>query len=131
MPEPGRLDTVLNQRRVELGLTWRDLSKSARISYEALRAFRRGEYRPTELTARRLDEALHWEPGSVEALLDGGSPTPVQESRPPGDEADPHAAAIAAILQTLPPEAQADVLRQVQEQIRQPGGESGPKRNSA
>lgn len=130
MPEPGRLDKVLNQRRVELGLTWRELSKSARISYEALRAFRRGEYRPTELTARRLDEVLRWEPGSVETLLDGGPPAQLPEGRPLEAVAAPYAAAIVAILRALPPEAHAEVLRQVQEQMRRHEANHRPKHNA-
>lgn len=73
-----RLDEAMNRRRLELRMNWRQLAEAADISYTALRAIRRGEYRPTELTAQALDEALQWEPGSVLAILDGGDATPVK-----------------------------------------------------
>ncbi|MBD0837404.1 helix-turn-helix domain-containing protein [Streptomyces sp. TRM68416] len=79
MPEPHeRLDEAMNQRRLELRLNWRDVAKGAGISYEALRAIRRGDSKPTELTARALDEILRWMPGSVYAVLNGGMPTTVE-----------------------------------------------------
>ncbi|OSZ56283.1 hypothetical protein OQI_33860 [Streptomyces pharetrae CZA14] len=64
----------MNQRRLELGLQWRDLAAAAGISYEALRSIRRGVSAPADLTARKLDDALQWEPGSVRATLAGGTP---------------------------------------------------------
>ncbi|MDX2539834.1 helix-turn-helix transcriptional regulator [Streptomyces scabiei] len=80
MPEPHeRLDEAMNQRRLELRLKWRDLAEAAGITYEALRAIRRGESRPTEFTARALDAVLRWTAGSVYAILDGGEPTPLEE----------------------------------------------------
>ncbi|WP_171111288.1 MULTISPECIES: helix-turn-helix domain-containing protein [unclassified Streptomyces] len=79
MPEPHeRLDEAMSQRRLELRMNWREVSQAAGISYEALRAVRRGDYRPAELTARGLDEALRWAPGSVYAILNGGEPTPLE-----------------------------------------------------
>ncbi|WP_309095292.1 helix-turn-helix transcriptional regulator [Streptomyces sp.] len=76
-----RLDDAMNQRRLELGLQWRDLAAAAGISYEALRAIRRGTSRPADLTARKLEEALRWEPGSVRAALAGRAPA-VREPDP-------------------------------------------------
>lgn len=73
-----RLDEAMNRRRLELRMNWRQLAEAADISYTALRAIRRGEYRPTELTAQGLDVALEWELGSVLAILDGGDATPAE-----------------------------------------------------
>lgn len=73
-----RLDDAMNQRRLELGLQWRDLASAAGISYEALRAIRRGTSRPADLTARKLDEALQWEPGGVRAALAGRAPVAIE-----------------------------------------------------
>lgn len=88
MPQPHeRLDEAMNQRRLALRMTWRDVSQAAGISYEALRAIRRGEYRPTELTARSLEEALQWTHGSLLNVLDGGEPSPTEE-RSAGVSAD-------------------------------------------
>jgi DNA-binding XRE family transcriptional regulator len=73
-----RLDDAMNRRRLELRMNWRQVAQAADISYTALRAIRRGEYRPTELTAQSLDDALQWTRGSVLAVLDGGEPTPIE-----------------------------------------------------
>lgn len=98
MPQPHeRLDKAMNARRLELRMTWREVSLSAEISYEALRAIRKGDYRPTELTARALDAALQWVPGSMYAVLDGGEPVTTEEQaateRTAGEHADSRAAA--------------------------------------
>lgn len=98
MPQPHeRLDMAMNARRLELRLTWRYLAQAAQISYEALRAIRKGDYRPTELTARALDEALQWTPGSVYSVLDGGEPLTVE-----AQAANEHAASRAAAGEAEP-----------------------------
>ncbi len=71
-----RLDEAMEERRLELGMSWTGLAREAEISPTALRAIRRGDYRPSRLTARHLDTAFRWEPGSVEIILLGGEPTP-------------------------------------------------------
>lgn len=92
MPQPHvRLDSLMNARRLELRMNWRELAQAAQISYEALRAIRKGEYRPTELTARALDEALQWTPGSVYAVLNGGDPVTVEMQAAMERAADEHA----------------------------------------
>ena len=84
----NRLDLAMDARRLSLNLEWRDLAKAAGVSYETLRALRRaGNAAP--LTKRRVEEALRWKPGSVDAVLAGGQPTPVRpepESRYDRDE---------------------------------------------
>ncbi|MFH9011194.1 helix-turn-helix domain-containing protein [Streptomyces sp. NPDC017943] len=78
--EPSeRLDQAMNARRLELRMNWRQVAEAAGISYTALRAIRRGDYRPTELTAQALDMALQWRPGSVHAVLAGGDAAPASD----------------------------------------------------
>lgn len=92
MSEPHeRLDKAMNARRLELRMTWRELAQAAQISYEALRAIRKGDYRPTELRARTLDEALQWAPGSVYVVLDGGDPLTIEMQTAIQRAADDHA----------------------------------------
>lgn len=70
MSEPHeRLNEAMNARRRELRMQWNQLAAAAGVSAEALRAIRRGDYSPSDLTALRLDEAFQWEPGSVERIL--------------------------------------------------------------
>ncbi|WP_086746179.1 helix-turn-helix domain-containing protein [Streptomyces scabiei] len=85
-----RLDEAMNRRRLQLRMNWRELAEAADISYTALRAIRRGAYRPTELTAQDLDRALQWAPGSVYAVLDGGEATPVGAQVPPDRTTEAH-----------------------------------------
>jgi len=64
----------MEERRLQLRMSWTRLAQEARISPQALRSIRRGEYRPSRLTAQALDDALAWERGSVERVLAGGEP---------------------------------------------------------
>lgn len=75
MSEPHeRLDEAMEERRLKLRMSWAQLARAAEISPQALRAIRRGEYRPSRLTAQAMDRALGWEEGSVEMILLGGEP---------------------------------------------------------
>jgi transcriptional regulator with XRE-family HTH domain len=99
-----RLDEAMNRRRLELRMNWRELAEAADISYTALRAIRRGAYRPTELTAQDLDRALQWEPGSVYAILDGRDAIPSGEERvadQAGDAPSHHGTAPPTLEQEL------------------------------
>jgi ABC-type nitrate/sulfonate/bicarbonate transport system substrate-binding protein len=69
-----RLNDLMDARRLELGIPWREVATRAGISYEALRALRAGPGGTADLTARKIDAALGWAPGSVRAILDGGEP---------------------------------------------------------
>lgn len=79
----------MEQRRVELRMSWRDVTKAADMSYEGLRAIRRGERHPTAVTKGRIEDALRWAAGSIDAVIAGGSPTPIApETDPPNHEPD-------------------------------------------
>lgn len=89
MPKPHeRLAEAMNARRLELRLRWNIVASRASISPEALRSIRRGDYRPSSLTAQALDDVFRWESGSVEAILDGGEPTPLKVPPAPPDPGD-------------------------------------------
>lgn len=64
----------MNARRLELGITWADVAKTAGVSYEALRKLRSGPFGPRELTDAKISRALGWKPGSIAAILGGGTP---------------------------------------------------------
>lgn len=73
----SRLDRAMRARSLELRKRWVQIAKEADITTSALGAIRRGEYRPSPHTAKALERALEWEPGSIESILDGGNPAPV------------------------------------------------------
>lgn len=77
-----QLDAAMDARRVDLRMTWREVAETAELSLAGLSAIRRGERQPSTLTVRRIEDALQWEHGSIQAVLDGGDPTPVQAEEP-------------------------------------------------
>lgn len=91
MARPERVSALgeaINRRRLDLDMTWRDVERAASLSYEGLRGIRRGDRNPSALTARHLEDALQWEHGSVEAVLDGGEPTPMSKDNTLGQRMD-------------------------------------------
>lgn len=77
-----RLNAAMEERRVQLRMSWRDITRAAEMSYEGLRAIRKGERHPTAVTKARLEDALQWQAGSIDTLLSGGEPIPL-EIQPP------------------------------------------------
>lgn len=90
MSEPyDRLDAAMGRRRLDVGLkTWRDLAVAAGISYETLRATRKGEGQPADATIYGLERALRWKTGSIGAILTGRQPTPLPNTSPASPAAD-------------------------------------------
>jgi len=66
-------------------MSWREVSTAAGMSYEGLRAIRKGDRHPNAVTRGRIEDALHWTPGSIDAVLAGGQPTPAEPERPDYD----------------------------------------------
>jgi hypothetical protein len=79
----GRLDEAMDARRLDLDLNWDEVATAAGIALATLRAIRRGANRPSRLTKRRIENALQWEPGSIDAIFAGGGPTPIAPVDPP------------------------------------------------
>jgi len=77
-----RLADLTERRRAELGLRWKEVAEAGGISYEAIRAVRNGDAEIRALTKHGIDTGLRWEPGSVQAILDGGDPRPAAEPAP-------------------------------------------------
>lgn len=73
------LDAAMNRRRVELGLEWDDLAKHGEVSDSFLRGFRKGRKGARDLTKAKLEDALKWRRGSIDAILAGGQPEPADE----------------------------------------------------
>src|SRR5262252_4141700 len=67
----------MDARRLELGLTWRQVADRAGISYETIRQLRAGKH-VRALTARKLDGALQWAPGTVWEMMHGSHANPAQ-----------------------------------------------------
>ena len=75
-----RLADLMDERRAELRLRWRDVADLGGVSYEVIRAVRNGTGEIRRLTQRGIEDGLRWAPGSVQAILDGGEPRPLDEN---------------------------------------------------
>lgn len=82
MTQYDRLDAAIGEARLDRGLSWNDLADAVGVSESALRNIRKGRNGPSELTKRRLEDALDWAHGSVDKVLQGGSPTPAKPEPP-------------------------------------------------
>jgi len=81
MPETNqgrrRLAQLMNDRRVELGLRWTDVAEAGEVSPETLRSVRRNTAPLLDLTKARIEKGLRWARGSVNSVLAGGEPRPL------------------------------------------------------
>lgn len=64
-------------RRRQLRVKWTEVAKRAGMSPQNLLRIRNGEISVTDDAADGIDEALYWKHGSVQAILNGGSATPI------------------------------------------------------
>lgn len=81
-----RLNAAINARRLTLGLTWKQFAEMVGLSDVSLRNFRKGRSDPNPLSTRLIEVAMDWEGGSVDAVLNGGKPTPrVSPDSHPGE----------------------------------------------
>lgn len=74
-----RLDVALERRCDQLDMTWTELAAVSGVSEVTLRALRRGDNKPSARTKRRLEDALQWERGSIQAILEGGEAIPLAD----------------------------------------------------
>lgn len=70
-----RLARLMDERRLELGLRWRDVAEAGGVSYEVLRDVRNGSGGIRRLTEHGIEAGLQWEAGSVRRILEGGEPS--------------------------------------------------------
>lgn len=85
MTRRERLAELMENRRLDLKLTWREVAEAAGITTETLRQVRYGTAQIQKLTQRRVEGALAWQPGSIATYLAGGDPpSPVTDIVPWG-----------------------------------------------
>lgn len=72
------LDRAIQQRLAEIGMDYTALAAESGVRTQTIRDLRRGRTRRVrDLTAWALDDALRWERGSLQAVMAGGTPTPL------------------------------------------------------
>ena len=72
----ARLAALMDERRLELRLTWQDVADRGGISLRALANARTGDAEIRPLTQAGIEGGLQWERGSVARILAGGDPVP-------------------------------------------------------
>ena len=77
-PARQRLADLMESRRLELGLRWREVAEAGNISYEVIRAVRNGNGQIRPLSQHGIETGLHWSAGSVQRILDGGDPASIE-----------------------------------------------------
>lgn len=87
----SRLADYVVSRRREIGYGRQvDLVSGSALGMRTLSSIETGErtqYNRSTLAA--LEQALDWEPGSIQAVLDGGEPTPTEDRAPEPDDYPP------------------------------------------
>lgn len=79
----ARLDKVMTARAEDLDLLWNQVADQAGMSYGNLHKIRTGAISITSRAKRGIERALQWERGSVDNVLAGRDPTPIQMDQPP------------------------------------------------
>ena len=106
-PQRERLRQLMDDRRLQLGLTWEQVAATAQVSYEAIRAARNDNAEIRPLTRAAIDRGLRWEVGSVARVLDeDGDPVPLESL--PAEPPRPRLAAVPDALAAGLPEAEPD-----------------------
>lgn len=77
-PARARLADLMDARRRDLRLTWDEVATRAGINRETLRQIRNGNGDIRPLSKTGIEDALEWERGSVDAILAGSEPTPIE-----------------------------------------------------
>jgi transcriptional regulator with XRE-family HTH domain len=104
--DPGmvRAGAAAAARRRELDISQRSLAADGVINAGALIAFEKGRSWPRERTRAKLEEMLHWPPGTI-ARLRQGEPASVEyraEPTPePGDDVSLIAQAVGTVVSTF------------------------------
>lgn len=73
-----RLARLMDERRADLELNWQEVADTAGLTREGLRKIRYGTRAMQTDSKVGLERALRWKRGSVNAILAGGDPTPVE-----------------------------------------------------
>ncbi|MFF4548654.1 helix-turn-helix domain-containing protein [Streptomyces sp. NPDC001406] len=128
-PNPHELlDQAMEDRRLELGMTWKEVSAQSGVTVETLSALRKGRTNPhnaSPLTRRGIERALKWAPGGYGDALEGRKPKGLAEDVPHPEHAPPKAGAADEVeelverFRRLPLDKQREAFRELFEELHQ------------
>lgn len=84
-----RVAETVRVRRGELGLTQQQVAEAAGVDTATISSLERAERWPWARNRTRIEGALGWQPGSLEAIGRGGQPTPVERQAAQAPYTDP------------------------------------------
>lgn len=116
-----RVAVEVKRRRVQLGLTQPQVHAAGGPSVSMLSKIegaKRTSYE--DMALARLEKALQWAPGSIEAIRKGGAPTPLQIEETPASSRNPAPASgeespVFQALQRYLAARDAEVARRIEE----------------
>lgn len=120
------LSTTVRDRRLELGLSARTASARAGINRATWASLEANTNRLSRHLWSAVETTLQWQPGSIEAVLAGGDPTPV--TRPTTTPPQTNSARLAAEIERvkrlpLPIEDRLTMLRALIDLYAEAGGD--------
>lgn len=139
-PQPHELlDQFMEDRRLELGMTWKQVSAQSGVTVETLSALRKGRTNPvnaSQLTRRGIERGMKWATGGYEDAVAGRRPTPLAgevahpEHAPPVGPTDMDPAVEEAVerFRKLPLDKRLDAFRKLFDEVRrdlEPPAEGG------
>lgn len=80
----ARLTQAIEDRALELDLTWTEVADRSDMTEMNWRRIRSGAIALTKRSMTRIERALDWQPGSVAKILAGGQPDPIAAPAPGG-----------------------------------------------
>jgi len=79
---PKTLKEWLDERRDELEMTLGDVADAAGLSEEGIRKVVTGQRSPRSSTRRKIERAVRWAAGSIDAIERGETPVKLEDAQP-------------------------------------------------
>jgi hypothetical protein len=79
------LGSYMEDRRIDLQLLWNDVAAASGLTTETLRNIRNGTGGIRPLNKRAIENALKWQPGSIDRILAGEQPIPLSRRPAPAN----------------------------------------------
>lgn len=79
---PTQAGEVVSARRRQIGADVAELARQAQVDVKTIRSLEAGERMPRDSTKAKIERALNWSPGSIDAILAGGDPVVADEGPP-------------------------------------------------
>lgn len=101
------------ERRTTLGMNQRDLAMRADVTPATLRSLEQDRRWPQDVNRAKIEQALGWAPGSLEAIRDGGEPAELTDDEPSQSTIPGLDDLTVGDVRAMPTERRREVLQQL------------------